>query len=84
MRCFDSKFLTNLLEIHETRAAVFLIMELVGGPDLILLHSLGLLPTESELKIVLKQALMALSSLHKLGIVHRDIKPESIQLIDKG
>lgn len=59
-------------------------MELIRGPSLLLIHSLGLLPTETELRRVLKQTLHALKQMHEEKVVHRDIKPESLILINFG
>lgn len=79
-----NKHLIQFEEIHETSRNLYIVMELIRGPSLLLIHSLGLLPTETELKMVLKQTLTGMKHMHDKNIVHRDIKPESLILINFG
>jgi len=59
----------------------FIVMEYVQGRNLrSWIHDLGTLPVPRALSIA-KQVAAALGAAHKLGIVHRDIKPDNIIVI---
>ena len=63
---------------------VFLVMELVEGRTLReLLRERGRL-SPAEAVSIMEPVLSALSSAHRAGIVHRDVKPENILLSDDG
>ncbi|HET6878433.1 MAG TPA: Stk1 family PASTA domain-containing Ser/Thr kinase [Jatrophihabitans sp.] len=63
---------------------VFLVMELVEGRTLReLLRERGRL-APAEAVSIMEPVLSALSSAHRAGIVHRDVKPENILLSDDG
>ena len=70
--------------MHENKKNVYLVMQFVQGKNLLIIHSLGLLPVEEELRCVLKQCLIALKHLHDSGVVFRDLKPESVVLKNIG
>jgi serine/threonine protein kinase len=58
----------------------FLVMELVAGADLATVSQReGLLPIPRILRI-LREVLLALAEAHRVGVVHRDVKPENIVL----
>jgi len=62
----------------------FLVMELLEGESLAdRLRRHGALPP-SEVVLVVSQVAKALSEAHQLGVVHRDIKPPNVFLIQSG
>src|SRR2546423_4961088 len=62
----------------------FVVMELLDGQSLAeLIHSEGPLPEPRAVAIV-RQVASALGAAHARRIVHRDVKPENIFLVDKG
>jgi eukaryotic-like serine/threonine-protein kinase len=64
--------------------AVFLVMELIEGHTLReYLNEQGALSVEAGVKFLLP-VLSALAAAHKLGIVHRDIKPDNILISKEG
>lgn len=64
--------------------AVFLVMELVEGHTLReYLNEQGALSVDAGIKFLLP-VLSALAAAHKMGIVHRDIKPDNILISKEG
>src|SRR5262249_9200739 len=62
----------------------YIVMELLEGETLgNRIRRLGPLPLRDVVRIVV-QAANALGSAHRLGIVHRDIKPDNLFLIEVG
>ncbi len=60
----------------------YIVMEFIDGKSLKkLIREEGALPVPRVLSIV-KQTASALEAAHKLGMVHRDIKPDNIALVD--
>ena len=64
--------------------AVFIVMELVDGHTLReYLNERGSIPVADGIKFLLP-VLSALGAAHRLGIVHRDVKPENILVSKEG
>jgi serine/threonine-protein kinase len=64
--------------------AVFIVMELVDGHTLReYLNERGKIPAADGIKFLLP-VLSALGAAHRLGIVHRDVKPENILVSKEG
>ncbi len=63
--------------------SVFLALEFVEGKSLLDLMQLGTMPAERALHIT-RQIASALAAAHELNIVHRDVKPDNVMLMDKA
>ena len=62
----------------------FITMEYVPGDDLKkLIHSIGALPVGKAVAIA-KQTAEGLAAAHRLGVVHRDLKPQNIMIDREG
>lgn len=74
----------NILEDEESKD-VFLVMELLRGITLEeYLQKLGKPMSEQEAYKMLTPIFDALKSVHKAGIIHRDVKPSNIMVCDNG
>lgn len=77
----------NIAEIYDLGESedglVFLVMELLSGERLADRLERGPLAVEVALH-VLEQVTAALARAHDLGVVHRDLKPEHVFLIERG
>ena len=76
----------NAVVIHDfgedQDGTVYIVMELLAGQSLrqVLIET-GKIPPERAANII-RQACAALEAAHRSGIVHRDIKPDNIMLLD--
>ena len=77
----------NIVEIYdvgEDNGAHFLVMEYIRGKTLKqLIHLRGALSVDEAIAIM-KQLISATHEAHKRGIIHRDIKPQNVQVKDDG
>eukprot|EP00754_Rhynchopus_humris_P012612 Rhum_TRINITY_DN14298_c19_g1::Rhum_TRINITY_DN14298_c19_g1_i1::g.73335::m.73335 len=70
--------IVQLLEVHQTRSKVYIVMELGKGDLFDYMMDRGYM-TETEVTSIAVQLLVALEYLHTVAhVVHRDIKPENI------
>jgi Tol biopolymer transport system component/predicted Ser/Thr protein kinase len=82
-RRITHKNVCRVYDLHEEARRLFLSMEYVPGEDLkSLVRRKGRLSVEEAVSIV-KQVCEGLAEAHKLGVVHRDLKPQNI-MIDEG
>ncbi|MEU2158320.1 protein kinase [Streptomyces sp. NPDC019396] len=78
LREVDSPHVARLHQYVETRDGVAMVLDLVDGASLrTLLRREGATTPEAALT-VLKGSLLGLTAAHRLGIVHRDYKPENV------
>ena len=89
MRRVRHPHVVALLNYHESGLQAHLVMELLPGGDLysqVVQRYCGDRATgysESDVREILRMALSGLEALHNLGIVHRDVKPENLLLLDR-
>jgi tetratricopeptide (TPR) repeat protein len=69
---------------EEETGTYFITMEYVPGEDLkSLIHSIGALPVGKAVAIA-RQAAEGLAEAHRLGVIHRDLKPQNIMIDREG
>ena len=79
----------NVCRMHdlgreEETGTYFITMEYVPGEDLkSLIHRIGALPVGKAVTIA-RQAAEGLAEAHRLGVVHRDLKPQNIMIDREG
>lgn len=84
LNTLDSPHVVRLYDYIETGEGAAIVMELVDGVALrAILRSEGPTGPEAAL-VVLKGALMGLSTAHAAGVVHRDFKPENVMVEADG
>ena len=79
LRTVSHPNIVSFVDIFETDAELFLVMELVEGGDLFDRLARGPM-AEPDARAVMHQLLQAIKHLHARHIVHRDLKPENILL----
>jgi TolB-like protein/Tfp pilus assembly protein PilF/predicted Ser/Thr protein kinase len=74
----------RLYDLHEEAGTLFITMEYVPGEDLgTLLCREGRLPTEKACALA-GQIAEGLAQAHRLGVIHRDLKPHNIRIDSEG
>ncbi|RPA99356.1 kinase-like protein [Choiromyces venosus 120613-1] len=78
----DSPWVVNLFYSFQDAVYLYLIMEFLPGGDLMTMLIKYEIFSEDITRFYMAQCVLAIEAVHKLGFIHRDIKPDNI-LIDK-
>jgi len=83
-RKISHKNVGRMYELMEDRGAYFITMEYVPGQDLRgLIKQTGQLTVGTAI-IIAKQVCEGLAEAHRLGVIHRDLKPQNIMIDKEG
>ncbi|XP_076876083.1 myotonin-protein kinase isoform X2 [Brachyhypopomus gauderio] len=81
----DRRWITELHYAFQDDNYIYLVMDYyVGGDLLTLLSKFGDRIPEDMAQFYLAEMVMAIDSIHRLGYVHRDVKPDNILLTADG
>jgi len=74
----------RMYDLSEEGASLFITMEYIPGEDLgNMIRRLGRLPLEKGFHIA-RQVCEGLAEVHRLGVVHRDLKPKNLMIDREG
>ena len=76
--CQDNPNIVKLVEMLSDSFHVYLVMELLRGPELLTRIRNSSSFTEAEAARITRRLISAVVYLHSKGVVHRDLKPENI------
>ena len=80
----DCKFVIKMMEFYQSPAESMIITEYLEGSDLFAsLSEQNFDLTEAKCRVIISQVLDALVYIHRLRVVHMDIKPNNILLASK-
>jgi len=78
------KNVCGMFDLGETEGAHFITMEYIRGEDLkSFIHRSGQLAIGTAVRVA-KQVCEGLSEAHRLGVVHRDLKPQNVMIDKEG
>ena len=78
------KNVCQMYDLGEEKGTRFISMEYVPGEDLKrLIRKVGQMPVERTISIA-KQVCEGLTEAHRLGVVHRDLKPQNVMVDEEG
>jgi serine/threonine protein kinase len=76
-------FLITLHYVFQTDFKLYLVLDYMAGGNLLTI-SYDRMFTQDEVRFYISEIILALEHLHKLGIMHRDVKLENILLASDG
>uniref|UniRef100_A0A914WQZ9 Ribosomal protein S6 kinase n=1 Tax=Plectus sambesii TaxID=2011161 RepID=A0A914WQZ9_9BILA len=76
--CKDHRNIVKLIEVMSDKFHIYLVLELLKGPELLTRIRQAEKFTEAEAARIMRKLVSAVKFLHNKGAVHRDLKPENI------
>lgn len=80
----DSPWVVSLYYSFQDTQYLYLIMEFLPGGDLMTMLIRWQIFTEDITRFYMAECVLAIEAIHKLGFIHRDIKPDNILIDIRG
>jgi serine/threonine kinase 38 len=80
----ENPWIVELKFSFQDEKNLYLVMEYLGGGDLMTLLIRKNILTEAESRFYIAECILAIESIHKMNYIHRDIKPDNILIDNEG
>lgn len=80
----DNPWVVKMFYSFQDSVNLYLVMEFLPGGDVMTLLMRHDTLTETQTQFYIAEAVLAIDSIHKMGFIHRDIKPDNLLLDAKG
>lgn len=80
----NNPWIVELKCSFQDERCLYLVMEYLGGGDLMTLLIRKNILSEAESRFYIAECVLAVESIHKMNFIHRDLKPDNILIDNKG